>query len=192
MIIGVTGTLGAGKGTVVEYLVKVWGFTHFSARDFCNEEIARRGLVSNRDVMTQVANELRAQHGPDYFAKESLRRAKEKGGDVVIESIRSIGEARHLKDNGALLWAVDADRKLRYERVVLRATAFDKISFEKFIADEEREFANTDPTMQNISGVMTMADKVFQNNGTKEELFAQVEGALQLRLRETRTGQKFI
>lgn len=174
MIIGITGTLGAGKGTVVEYLVGQKGFTHYSARDFWNEEIARRGLVSNRDVMTQVANELRAQHGPDYFAKEALKRAKKKGGDAVIESVRSVGEAKHLKENGALLWAVDADRKLRYERVVLRATAFDKISFEKFVADEEREFANTDPTKQNISGVMKMSDEVFQNNGTKEELFAQV------------------
>lgn len=177
MIIGITGTLGAGKGTVVEYL-KSKGFKHFSARDVWNEEIVRRGLPINRDNMVVVANELRAQHGSDYFARRALEKAREEGVDAVIESIRSIGEAEHLKENGAILWAVDADRKLRYERAVLRGSETDKISYEKFVEDEEKEFANTDRNKQNISGVMKMADAVFENNGTKEELFAQVEAAL--------------
>ena len=33
MIIGITGTLGAGKGTVVDFL-KEKGFRHFSVRDY--------------------------------------------------------------------------------------------------------------------------------------------------------------
>ena len=178
MIIGITGTLGAGKGTVVEYLVKERGFRHFSARDVWNEEIARRSWPSNRDNMVIVANELRAQHGSDYFARTALARAKEQEVDAVIESIRSIGEAKYLKENGALLWAVDADKRVRYERAVLRGSETDKLSYEKFVEDETKEFANTDPTKQDISGVMKMSDVVFQNNGTREELFAQIEKEL--------------
>jgi len=33
MIIGITGTLGAGKGTIVEILKKKW-FGHYSVREF--------------------------------------------------------------------------------------------------------------------------------------------------------------
>ena len=42
MIIGITGTDGSGKGTVVDYLVEQKGFKHYSARAIFEEEIARQ------------------------------------------------------------------------------------------------------------------------------------------------------
>jgi len=176
MIIGITGTLGAGKGTVVEYL-KTKGFKHYSGREFFIEEVARRSLTVNRDTITEIANDLRAKNGPDYVIKTLFSRAAQAGGDVVIESIRALAEGEFVKSHGQL-WAVDADIKLRYERIVLRASETDKISFEKFKADEEREWENTDPSKQNLKAVIAMADAVITNNGTQEELFAQVEAAL--------------
>jgi dephospho-CoA kinase len=178
MIIGITGTLGAGKGTVVEYL-KTKGFVHYSARDVWIEEVKKRGLPVDRDTITATANDLRAQHGPAYFAEVSVAKAKDKGGDAVIESIRSVGEAEYLKSHGAVLWAVDADVKTRYERIVARASETDKISFDKFVEDEKREWDNADPTKQNLKAVITMSDTVLTNDGTQEELFAQVEKALE-------------
>ncbi len=41
LIIGITGTLGAGKGTIVEYLEKEMGFDHLSVRDFITKEIEK-------------------------------------------------------------------------------------------------------------------------------------------------------
>ncbi|SRR6266404_5196152 len=179
MIIGITGTLGAGKGTVVKYLVKTRGFRHFSVRDFLNKEIDAQGLEHNRDVMLQVANELRASHGPGYIAEQLMLQAKEYGKDSVIESVRSLGEAEYLKKEGALLWAVDADIQTRYERIVKRMSETDKVSLEKFKADEAREFANTDPSKPNIQAVMRMSDSTLLNVSTPEELHEQVESALQ-------------
>lgn len=177
MIIGITGTLGAGKGTVVEYL-KTKGFTHYSVRDFLNEEVARRGLASNRDNMLAVANDLRSVHGPGYIAEQLVARAKKSGGNAVIESVRSIGEADYLHTHGALLWAVDADVHTRYERIVKRQSQTDQVSFEEFVADEEAEFENIDPTKPNLKALIERADIVFSNNGTQEDLFAQVEKAM--------------
>src|SRR3989338_331360 len=157
MIIGITGTLGAGKGTVVDYLVREKGFKHFSVRDFLNEEIARRGVVSNRDSMITVANDLRATHGPGYIAEQLFSRALEYGKDAVIESLRSLGEAQHLKEHGGVMWAVDAEVKKRYERISQRMSETDRVSFEKFKSDEQREFANTDPTKPNLSGVIGLS-----------------------------------
>lgn len=178
MIIGITGTLGAGKGTVVEYL-KTKGFRHFWARAFFVEEIERRGLPVNRDTMTSVANDLRATHGSDYFVRESLATLGNIETNAVIESIRTTGEAQYLKDKGALLWGIDADPRVRYDRVVLRSSGTDKVSFEKFVADEEREMHNTDTAKQNIAGVMKLADHIFYNTTTQADLFAQVEEVLQ-------------
>ena len=68
--IGITGTLGAGKGTIVDYLIKNKGFVHYSVRSFITEEINRRGLPVNRDSMTMVGNDLRAQHSPSWIVEQ--------------------------------------------------------------------------------------------------------------------------
>ncbi len=43
MIIGVTGTLAAGKGTIVKLLLEK-NFKHYSVREFLIKEIEKRGL----------------------------------------------------------------------------------------------------------------------------------------------------
>ncbi len=178
MIVGVTGTNGAGKGTIVEYL-QTKGFAHYSGRMFITEEIERRGLPVDRTSMNLVANDLRKQNGPFYIAGQLFKRAEEKGGDAAIESIRNIGEAKFLKEHGAKLFAIDADKRLRYERAVLRGSTTDKVLFEEFCLQEDREMAQTAEHDMNVFGVMKMADVVFQNNGTLTELHTQIDTALQ-------------
>ncbi len=178
VIIGITGTLGAGKGTIVEFLLNK-GFKHYSARSFLYEELDRRGLEHNRDNLIATANDLRAKHGPSYVAESLFERAKQSGGKSIIESLRTVGEVQALRDKGDfLLFAVDAPREIRYERVSQRGSSTDKISFEKFSEQEEREMKSDDPTKQNLSACIAMADKVFINDGSKEDLLKQVDAFL--------------
>ncbi|MEI7918725.1 MAG: hypothetical protein WCH65_00480 [bacterium] len=74
--------------------------------------------------------------------------------------------------------AIDADPKIRYERIVLRGSETDKITYEEFIANEQREMENTDPTKQNIAKCMQLADYVLTNNGTFQQLHYQLEEVL--------------
>jgi len=186
MIIGVTGTNGAGKGTLPEYLRERHGFTHYSARAFIVGEIERRGLVVDRTSMNQTANELRKEHGPEYVIKCLFERAKEAGGDAIIESVRALGEARYLKQEGAFVVAIDADRKIRYERITKRASETDKVSFEEFCLQEDREMAQEAEYDMNITGVMEMADYTLTNDGTLEELYESIEDMIKvLRERES-------
>lgn len=178
MIIGVTGTNGAGKGTLPEYLAERHGFTHYSARAFIIEEIERRGLSVDRTSMNMVANDLRKMHGPEYVVKRLFERAKDNGGDAVIESVRALGEARFLKESGAFVVAIDADRKVRYERITKRASETDRVSFEEFCVQEDREMAQEAEYDMNVRGVMEMADYTLMNDGTLEELHAAIEEML--------------
>jgi len=170
LVIGITGTIGAGKGTVTEYLIKERGFVHFSARAFIVEEIERRNLPVDRDSMTTVANDLRREHGSRYVIEKLIERAEKQEKNAVIESLRVVGEVEVLKKAGGILLSVDADQKTRYARVQARQNESDHVSFETFVAQEEREMSSSDPTKQSIKDVMAMADITLENNGTKEDL----------------------
>jgi len=179
LIIGITGTLGAGKGTIVDYLINQKKFKHFSVRAFLIDEIQSRGLVVNRDTMTLVANKLRAKNSPSYIVDCLFADAVSSGDNCVIESIRTPGEIDSLRLKGRfILFAVDADANLRYERIVLRNSETDKISFDTFIQNEQREMNSDDPNKQNLYACIQQADYVFSNNGSLDELTLQVETAL--------------
>lgn len=177
MILGITGTLGAGKGAVVEYL-KTKNFTHYSARELITEEILRRGLPVNRDTMTHTANDMRRIHGATYPQEQLFWRAEAEGGDGVIESVRSVEGAKFLQAHGARLLAVDADARIRYERITKRGSETDRVDFPTFVAHEEREMHSDDPNHQNIRGVAALADYTIVNDGTLAELHKKVDAML--------------
>jgi dephospho-CoA kinase len=179
-IIGITGTIGAGKGTVVGYLTERKGFTHFSVRAFLIEIITARNMEVNRDSMVQVANELRASHSPSYLIESLYERARKAGNDCVIESIRTPGEVAALRTKKDFtLLAVDADPLLRYERIKLRGSETDMIDYDTFLANEQREMDADDPTKQNIRKCIALADYRIENNDSIEALFAVTEKILQ-------------
>jgi dephospho-CoA kinase len=179
LIIGITGTLGAGKGTIVDYLTKEKGFLHFSVRAFITEEIARRGMPVNRDSMVIVANDLRKNNSPSYITDCLYEESLAEGKNSVIESIRTPGEIYSLRRKGRFyLLAVDADPVVRYERIKQRQSETDHIDYETFLENEKREMNSTDPNAQNLSKCIQLADFKLWNNGTMEQLISQVEEAL--------------
>lgn len=178
IIIGITGTLGAGKGVAVSYLEKK-GFQHFSARNFILEEVRKRGLPEVRDSNVLVANDLRKHHSPSYILESLYDMAAKSGQNSVLESVRTPGEVDFLKKQKSFyLLSVDADQEERYRRVVKRNTSFDNVTFEEFQLHDSREMEATDPNKQNIGECMRLADFSLVNDGTIEEFHAKLEAML--------------
>ncbi len=177
MIVGLTGSFGAGKGVVVDYL-KTRGFKHYAARDFIVTEIKKRGLPVDRNSMIEVGNDLRTNYGPAYIVETLYKQAEEAGGDAVIESLRAVAEAKRLQELGAVIIGVDAAPEVRYERIIGRGSETDNVSFAEWLDQEKRESNPDDPTKQDIFGALTQSDYVVENSGTLEELHKKIDEVL--------------
>jgi len=133
VIIGITGTLGAGKGTIVDYLVNKKSFYHYSVSGYLKEELQKQNREIDRTNMQDIANEIREK------------------------------------------FAVTANQKIRYERIKLRQSEKDSVSFKEFQRQEEREMQDTDPNAQNLLKCIEMADFLINNDGSLENLYEQIE-----------------
>lgn len=175
MLIGIAGTLGAGKGTVVAYL-KEKGFVHYSASGALREILRNEGKEETRENMTVLADTLRSENpaSPQHIIFEKYK--NENPANAILEAIHSVGEVTFLKERGAIILGVDADLETRYTRISARGTSKDNVTFEEFktIATHEEEGGG----QHNIRAVLKMADYMIENNGTLEELHTQVEAVL--------------
>jgi len=170
-IYGVAGTNASGKDTVME-LLEEYGFVHFNTSNALRRishavfKSTERG--GNEAPMGVVGNAFRTAYPGgmvdvgllDWLVQAGAMPEELRPRGLVIGSIRGTGEAKRLKEAGGKLIVTDADPKLRYERIMGRKRADDKVSFEEFMEHEEADMApgQTDPTKFGMAAVMEMAD----------------------------------
>lgn len=178
-IVWITWTVGAGKWTVVEYMVKNMWFTHFSVRNYLESQLDDLWLPHDRDQLRILADGLRKQYWPSYVIDQMYKQAEAMWVDAIIESIRCVWEVDKLRQykNFFLLW-VDADRKTRYERIFLRWSSTDDVTYEQFIEQENKEIHTKNPYEMNLVWCLELADEVIRNDGTPEQLYLEVVRAM--------------
>jgi dephospho-CoA kinase len=179
MIIGIAGTLGAGKGTVVEYL-KSKGFAHYSSSDTLRHILAERSLPIDREHMSALANELSNDQEGGVLQDSHRLSQTNKHKDSILEALHRVSEGEYITKIGGTILGVDADIRVRFDRVKTRGdSAKDNVTFEQFVADSDREDEGKTGSGPNIRAVLNMADHTIHNDGTIEELHAKVEVWLQ-------------
>jgi len=180
MIIGLTGTFAAGKGTVAEYLIGK-GFMYYSLSDELRLLMREKGIVTSRDNMQKVANKLREKYGPGFLASLVVKRLRGAPSitNSVVDSIRNVSEIAILRElKGFRLVAVDAPVDIRYERARKRGTERDPKSFGQFVAQEKKELAGNE-RQQQLMACMKQADFTIKNDGNFKNLYKQIEDVLE-------------
>ncbi len=176
MIIGITGTIGAGKGILAAHL-KEKGFRHVSVSGFLAEEAAHRGLAPTRVARRELANEYRAK-GATALIEEVLADVNPMKENIVVESLHTVAEVKYVQGLGGTVIAVDAPLEKRWERIQTQGEGKDSASHEAFLAEQNRQMASNNPNENNLRAAIEVADYRFENAGTAEELFQKADGIL--------------
>lgn len=177
MIIGLTGKNGVGKGEVARILGEK-GFHYTSLSDIIRDELRARGLEPTRENLIEMGNELRRRFGPGILAERTLARL-ERDKNYLVDSIRNPAEVEALRRCADfVLVNVDAPEEVRLERVRRRRRPDDPITLEEFRRLEQKELYSEDEHGQQLARCIEMADFTIVNDGTLEELRAEVEKLL--------------
>lgn len=170
MLIWITWTISAGKWTIVDYLIQ-HDYVHYSVRNYLTTILEEQWLPVTRDNTTPLANGIRERHWWSYIVEQLIEQSQRDNQKlVVVESIRTIDEANLIHKNWWLLLWITADQKLRYTRALQRNSSTDQITFEKFVSDEYVEGNSMEPSKSNVFTCLELADIVFLNNWSIEEL----------------------
>ena len=179
-LIGLSGTNGSGKDTVGHMLAERHNFLFVSMTDMLRREAMKRGQPVEREVLRTISAEWRRESGLGVLIDKSIEfydSQTEKYDGLVVASLRNPGEADRVHELGGNVIWVDADPRIRYERIQSNAAnrgreQEDKKSFEEFLAEEKAEMTQSgDAATLNMSGVKQRADRMLLNEGSDIEVF---------------------
>lgn len=183
-IFGLSGTNGAGKDTVGYLLAEYDGFLFITVTELLREECRRRGLPVERENLRNISAEWRREHGTGVLIDKAMESFNQTHGKdtykgIVISSLRNPGENDRLHELGGKVVWVDADPRIRYDRIQKNAATRgraeeDTKTFEQFLAEEQAEMhppEGADAAMLNMAAVKKSADIFLENDSADKEVF---------------------
>lgn len=176
MILGLTGTMCAGKGEAVKYL-KNKGFEHYVYSDIVKEIAEQRNIEPTRENLQKLGTDIKKEsRNPGILSKIMLKKIKT--DKAVLDGIRNVDEIRELKKRkDTYIIGITAPQRVRYKRIKKRNRAGDPKTFEEFKKLDNLE--NRGKTKgQEINKCLKMADYVIINNGSLEQLKNRIDKIL--------------
>lgn len=166
-IIAVIGMCGSGKSEAVKYFTEN-GYQKVYFGEVVINELKNRGLEINEQNERIVREDLRKQFGMAAMAVKSLDKIRKyfRTGNVVIESLYSWSEFKTVYGefgNDFKLLAIHTDKKLRYQRLMMRELR--PLTEAEAISRDISEIENIEK-----GGPIAFADYMVLNNETLEEL----------------------
>lgn len=168
MIIGVVGQIASGKGILVDYLTKKFGYRSFSLSSVVHDELKRRRIGRfDRQTLQDIGDDLRKRYGDDILARRISNTSNwSHKSNLVIEGIRNPGEIEYFKKNpDFVLIGVKAKKTLRFNRLTQRKKPWDPKTYQEFIKIDRRDLGVGQLTDgQQVGKCLAYCDHVLINN----------------------------
>lgn len=172
IILGLTGEIASGKGTVAKYLSEKYNANSHRFSTPLRDLLNRLYLEINRKNMQDISRVLREHFGQNLLARVITEDVKnDQNRVVIVDGIRRPADIEYLRELPEFkLVYITADPKIRYERLVKRGENEDdkNKTFEQFKKDHEAE------TELEIPTIGKTADYKINNSGNMDDLFAQI------------------
>ncbi len=178
-IVGVAGTNASGKDTLGALRQSLQNAKFVSLSDILRHELDLQGVSHERENLGALGNKWRAESGAGVLVNKSValyneEKATMRYGGLTLTSIRHPKEVEAIQALGGIVVWIDADPKVRYERIQKRNAGRpeDQKTFEEFVAEEQVEMQHLPgvEASMNMSGVRDLADvKIINDYDTLEE-----------------------
>jgi dephospho-CoA kinase len=175
-IIGLSGEIASGKGTVADYIKKSYNGKVYRFSGMLRDLAGRLYLEENRENLQKMSTAVREYFGQDILCKTIYEDVKRDDNQyIVIDGVRrfqDVQELSHLKEFSLVY--IKTDMRNRYERLIKRGENTDdkNKTFEEFKKDNQRE------AEKQIKALEKKADFVINNNGSYQDLYFQIDKIL--------------
>lgn len=178
-VIGLTGTLCSGKGSVKEIISRKVDCYAVSLSSVIKAEMEEKKGELSRKVLQDRGNELRKKYGLDILARLATDYMQKDKEILIVDGIRNPGEVEYLRKKfgkNFFLIAVDAPREIRFERMIKRNRKDDPKTWEEFLETDERDLGKGEPEYgQQVKKCMEKADFLIINDKDLKDLEEKVD-----------------
>jgi dephospho-CoA kinase len=178
-VIGLSGTLGAGKEVAADYIKKRFNCFYVKLSQVLRNELEKKRKGLDRKLLQDSGDEMRKMYGGHVLAKVSIEYLPRNKELIVLDGIRNPGEIDYLKTNlnsNFFLIAIDSKPETRFERMNKRARKDDPKTWEEFLEMDARDQGDGQPEYgQQTRMCMDKADFKIDNDGTEEEFLAKID-----------------
>ena len=172
LVIGLSGKIGSGKGTVAEYICEKYGAEQFLFSKILADILDRLYLPKTRVNLQKLGRILRSEFCKGVIVDAFEKDIKESKAKIkIVDGIRYVNEVvmlRKNKDN--VLIYVKAPLEIRYERCLRRSEkGEDRVTFEEFRKADVRA------TESELGQIENRADYVVDNSGSIQDLKKKID-----------------
>jgi len=174
IVIGITGNIGSGKGTVTEYLTQKYNARKMRYSKILADILERLHLDYDRGNLDIIAEGLRSMFGEDILSKVLEKDIREVGAEVVVfDGIRKKKELHYFENkmNNFFFIFVDTPFEVVAKRIISRQ---EKIDDQEQTVEKLRD-RQQQPSDKDVPGLKKYADFVIDNSGSLEKTFEQID-----------------
>lgn len=170
--IAFTGMPGSGKTEAVK-IAKNKGIMIVRMGEIIWHEVTKKGLEINEENVAYIATKMRETKGKDFWAQQTLKKIQD--DSFIIDGVRSYEEVMTFKKKleKFILVAIHASPQIRYQRILGRRRQDDALNLTQVKKRDIRELT------WGIGSVISMADKMFINEGSLRDLHIFVENLIE-------------